>query len=199
MRPTKRHVAAGATGLALLAAGGGAYAATRQGSNDRQAFLNDAARRLHVTPQQLENALRGAALDRLDAAVKAGRLTQQQADAIKRRLQSGHGLGLGAGHLFRHHGRFEHRAGLDAAAAYLGLTDVELRNQLTAGKSLADIAGARGKTVSGLEAALIAPVRKRLDTAVKAGRITQAQEQRFLARIQQRVAALVQRPGLRRP
>jgi hypothetical protein len=205
MRPIKRNLVAGAAGLAVLAAGGGAYAATRQGSNDRQAFLNDAAGRLHVTPQQLQNALRGAALDRLDAAVKAGRLTQQQADAIKQRLQSGGGLGLGAAHGFRHRGfglgfAFgARRVGLDAAARYLGLTDQQLRAQLRAGKSPADIARARGKSVSGLEAALTAGVRSRLDAAVKAGRITQAQEQRILSRLDQLVARLVQHRGFHHP
>jgi hypothetical protein len=204
MRPIKRNLAIAGAGVAVLAAGGGAYATT-QHTSDRQAFLNDAAQRLHVTPQQLENALRGAALDRLDAAVKAGKLTQQQANALKQRLQSGGALGLGLGHRFG----FRHGVGpgrgfgfgfsfakLDAAASYLGLTDAQLRSQLASGKSLADITKARGKSVSGLEAALKSALRTRLDAAVKAGRLTKAQEQRILARIDARIADIVQR-GLR--
>jgi len=199
MRPIKRNLAIAGAGVAVLAAGGGAYAATQHNSStNRQAFLNDAARRLHVTPQQLENALRGAALDRLDAAVKAGKLTQQQANALKQRLHSGGGLGLGFG---RRPG-FGHRFGpgfgfakLDAAAQYLGLTEAQLRSQLASGKSLADIAKARGKSVSGLEDALTSAIRARLDEAVKAGRLTKAQEQRILARIDARIADVVQRGG----
>jgi hypothetical protein len=197
MRPIKRYLAIAGAGVAVLAAGGGAYAATQHAS-DRQAFLNDAAKRLHVTPQQLENALRGAALDRLDAAVKAGKLTQQQANALKQRLQSGGGLGLGLGHRFGHHG-FGRGFGfgfgfakLDPAASYLGLTDAQLRGQLASGKSLADIAKARGKSVSGLEAALKGALRTRLDAAVKAGRLPKSQEQRILARIDARIADIVQ-------
>lgn len=201
MRSINRKLAAGAAGVAVLAAGGGAYAATSHRTNSRQAFLNDAAGRLHVTPQQLEDALRGAAVDRLDAAVKAGRLTQQQADAIKRRLQSGGVLRPGVPRPFGRHG-FRHGpfgvGRLDAAARYLGMTDAQLRDQLRAGKSLADIAKAQGKSVSGLEAVLEAGLRRRLDAAVKAGRLTQAQEQKMLARLDQRIADAVQRAGLRR-
>jgi hypothetical protein len=199
MRPINRKLAAGAAGVAVLAAGGGAYAATQHTTNSRQAFLNDAAGRLHVTPQQLEDALRGAAVDRLDAAVKAGRLTQKQADAIKQRLRNGGVLRRGGLHPFGHRG---FRGGLhnrlDVAAGYLGLTDAQLGEQLRAGKSLADVAKAQGKSVSGLEAALKAGLRARLDAAVKAGRLTQAQERRILARLDRRIAEAVQRAGLRR-
>jgi hypothetical protein len=52
-----------------------------------------------------------------------------------------------------------------AIAAYLGLTPAELRAQLRTGKSLAQIAVARGKTVSGLEDAIYADVQAHLDQA----------------------------------
>ena len=42
---------------------------------------------------------------------------------------------------------------------------------------------ANGKSVSGLESALIAPIRSHLDRAVKDKHLTKAQEQRFLAGI----------------
>jgi hypothetical protein len=107
MKLTRRRIAVGAAGLALLAAAGGAYAATQSRDAERQAFLNDAAKRLNVTPQQLTDALKQAAIDRIDAAVKAGTLTQAQADASYTRLQQGgvqifnrfgHGAG-GPGHV----------------------------------------------------------------------------------------------------
>ena len=56
----------------FLAAAGGAYAATQtSGQNTRQAFLNDVAKRLHVTPQQLTAALNGASIDQLQAEVRS--------------------------------------------------------------------------------------------------------------------------------
>jgi hypothetical protein len=56
-------------------------------------------------------------------------------------------------------------AGPVAIAAYLGLTAAELRAQLGTGKSLAQIAVAQGKTVSGLEEAVYADVEAHLDHA----------------------------------
>src|SRR5205823_9479933 len=97
----------GTATLAVAALGGGAYAATQSSSNPRQAFLNDVAKRLHVTPQQLQSAVKGAYLDRLQAAVAAGKLTQGQANAIKQRIQR-YGL-LGAGPLLGERGLFHGR------------------------------------------------------------------------------------------
>ena len=45
---------------------------------------------------------------------------------------------------------------MTAAADYLGLTQAQLRAQLQSGTSLADLAKARGKSVSGLENAILA-------------------------------------------
>ena len=87
----KRKLAVGTTILAGAALAGGAYAASTSSTNPRQAFLDDVAKRLNVTPQQLKNALEGAVADRLQQAVTAGKLTQAQADTIKRRLQGKEG------------------------------------------------------------------------------------------------------------
>lgn len=92
----KRKVAVGVTALAAAAFAGGAYAATQQSpSHSRQAFLNDVAKRLHVSPQQLTSAIKGAAIDQVNAAVAAGKLTQAQANAIKQRIQQQAGAPLG--------------------------------------------------------------------------------------------------------
>ena len=73
-------------------------------------------------------------------------------------------------------------AALDGAATYLGLTEDKLREQLQAGKSLADVAKATsGKTVEGLKAAIKdAPV-KQLDQAVKDGKLTAAQRDKIVS------------------
>ena len=63
---------------------------------------------------------------------------------------------------------------LAAAASYLGLTVDQLRTQLESGKSLAQVAQAQGKSVSGLKAALIADAKSHLAEAVADGRLTQA-------------------------
>lgn len=52
---------------------------------------------------------------------------------------------------------------LTAAADYLGLSLTQLRTQLHAGKSLADIATARGKPVAGLKDAILAAMTSRVN------------------------------------
>lgn len=91
----KRRFAAAAAGVALLAGAGGAYAVSKSGggsSSGRDAFLNDVANRLNVSPDKLKAAFDGALKDRLDAAVAAGRLTRAQADEIERHAQEHNGL-----------------------------------------------------------------------------------------------------------
>lgn len=57
---------------------------------------------------------------------------------------------------------------MTAAATYIGITVADLRTQLAAGKSLADIAVANGKTRDGLIAALTAAEQQSISTFVDA-------------------------------
>ena len=208
----KRKAAVGAAGVVLLAGAGGAYAATRPSASpaaksrpnitaQRNAFLDDVAKRLGTTRDKLEAALKGAAIDRVDAAVAAGRLTKAQGDAIKQRIQSGKGPLRGLGPALGGPGRrgfgFGFRLGfgpgrsLDAAAHYLGLTDKQLRTQLRSGKTLAQLAKSKGKSLSGLESAIRGAVKARLDKMVSNKRITAAQEIQLLKRFDRALPNLV--------
>jgi hypothetical protein len=195
-----RRVAVGAAGLAALAGGGIAYATTKDpGATDRKALLDDVAKRLNVSPSDLQSAVQGAVADQLDNAVAAGRLTRQQADAMKQRLKDRGGLPLfGGGRRFG----FAHPGplgpggrllfgGPDVVAKYLGLDAATLRERLASGKSLADVAKDQGKDVAGLEQALVDAARARLDKAVVDKRITEQQRQSILDRLKSRVADLV--------
>ena len=53
--------------------------------------------------------------------------------------------------------------GAEAIATYLGITAAQLRTDLQSGQSLADVAKAQGKTVSGLEDAIVADASSHLD------------------------------------
>lgn len=88
-----------------------------------------------------------------------------------------------------------HLGPLSVAATYLGLTTDALRTQLAAGKSLADVATAQGKSVSGLEDALLANLKTDLDADVTAGRITSDRETEILANAKTQIAAQVARTG----
>ena len=78
-----------------------------------------------------------------------------------------------------------------AAATYLGLSPQALGSDLRSGKTLAAIAKAKGKSVSGLEQAMLAGAKKQLDSAVKAKRLTAAQESKFLKALSSRIDTFV--------
>src|SRR4051794_17940980 len=81
--------------------------------------------------------------------------------------------------------------GSAAIADYLGLTSAELRIQLESGKTLADVAKAQGKTVAGLEDAIVADAKTHLDADVTAGKLTAAQEATMLADLKSHVDDMV--------
>jgi predicted DNA-binding protein (UPF0251 family) len=186
-----RKLVIGATALMVLGGAGAAVAATQlSGGSGRQAYIDDVATHLNVTPSALTSAMKAAATDRINAAVAAGRLTQAQANELKQRVQQGDGLAsfghrFGGGHL---------HAGLTAAAQYLGISKTTLRSDLRSGKSLATIASATsGKSVAGLKAAIIRADTTRLDAKVSSGAITGQQEQQRLTRLSSRLDSMLTR------
>jgi hypothetical protein len=192
---TKQVVVVGALAAALAVGVGAAMAGGKLGfDNDQQAFLDNVAKRLDVSPAELKAALQGAYGDRLDAAVAAGKITKAQADAMKQRSEAGGPPPLGGfGHFGGPRGGFGHRSppSLAAAATYLDLTEAELRTELMSGKTLAQIATAKKKSVADLKEALAAETKKKLDAAVKAGRLTQAQADKWLAQTTEHLDDLV--------
>jgi len=80
---------------------------------------------------------------------------------------------------------------LQAAATYLDIPVDTLRSDLRAGKTLAQEAQAKGKTVDGLVQAMLADLTSRLDAAVKAGKLTQTQEDTIVAMATKGVTAMV--------
>ena len=191
---TKRTLVVGAVVLAVCVGAGAAIAAAKDAfdpKEEQEAFQAAVAEKLGVTTTQLQNAYKAAALEQVDAAVAAGRLTEEQADAIRERIESGDFLGphFGFGFGFEHH--LEGGPRLEGAADYLGLTEAELHERLRDGQTLAEIARAEGKSVDGLEQALVAAGKERLDQAAEAGRITAAQRDELLERLEAKIDALV--------
>jgi DNA-binding CsgD family transcriptional regulator len=213
---TRTTIAAVGAALALAAGAGGALAAAQGGPGSRPGPAAVAAY-LGLTPAQLaaqlaagkslaqiataqgksvsglEDVIYAAAKARADKAVAAGKLTAAQEQkllaALKSRLDA---IVNRTGLLRGHHGRAIKPIGA-AVASYLGLSRAELLTQLRSGKSLAQIAGAQGKTVSGLKTAILNAAKSRLDRAVAAGRLTAAQEKNLLAKLQARLDRLVNR------
>ena len=206
-----RRIAAIALSGALLAGGTGAAIAAvtkDDGRKAEQAVLDNAAKRLNVTPEKLRDALTAAQDAQLDQAVKDGELTRKQADEIKAaRTQSGRVLGPLAGP--RLHKRFAPgprrrgmrlRGGLGGELAKaLATTPEKLREALRSGTSLAELAEANGKTVTEVRSALKAAAKTRLDKAVEHGDLTRKQADRILARLGERIDALASGRRLRLP
>jgi polyhydroxyalkanoate synthesis regulator phasin len=183
----KKTVVLGVAGALAVAGGGAGFAATQNDSGaDSQAVIDDAAKQLGVSPSALSDALKTALKHRVDAAVAAGRLTKEQGDALKARIDAGD-VPLVFGGFGLHHGGLGHFLELDAAADFLGLTESQLRDELADGKTLAQVARDHGKSVDGLIDAMVAEAKSHLDDAVAAGRITQAQADAVLADLKQRI------------
>jgi len=87
--------------------------------------------------------------------------------------------------------KVQQRGLLPAAAAYLGVTPVALRTELRSGKSLAQVASAKGKSVDGLKTALVAAIKTKVDAAKAAGKLDAARADRLLQRAPQLVERLV--------
>lgn len=214
----KRYVLVSAAVLAAGAGGGAAIAAST--NDDRQkteaSILDDAAKRLNVTPEALKSALGAAEDAQLDAQVKAGKLTQEQADAIKKaRAQSGTvlggpgagahpgGPGIGPGGpggrpwggpprgMGLQFGLDVKGGAIDAAAGALGLSRDDLVAKLKDGKSIADVAKDQGKSLDDVKAAVTAAVTKELDQRVKDGKLTSDQRDKLLSGLKDRLDDLV--------
>lgn len=195
---TKRTKLAAGAGAALAVVGaGGAVAANQLSpSEESNAVLEDAAKQLGVDPAKLSDALRQALENRIDAAVKAGRLTDDQGAAMKQRIEADDFPlfgGPGPGSRGFGHGGPGHRGfrDLDAAATFLGVEEDALRERLRNGATLADVAKDGGKSVDELVSAIVAATTKRLDESVAAGRVTKAQRDEIVSGLKERTTAIV--------
>jgi hypothetical protein len=199
MRRHMRKIAVGGAALAATVGAGGAIAATQlDPKQESQAVVEDAAEQLGVEPSELSEALKDALANRVDEAVEAGQLTEEQGAELKERIESGDvpllGLGgPGLGH------RVHHVGDLDAAASYLGMTEASLMAAIEDGKTLAEIAEDRGKSVEGLVNALVEDAEAELQAAVDAERLTDAQRDSIVSGLKERITHLVnERPSLDR-
>ena len=206
-RRKKITFAAGTAAITLLVVGLGAAGAVAASSllspsEGSKAIIDDAASQLGVEPSELSDALKEALKNRIDEAVEDGRLTEEQADELKERIDENEypllggpwklGLRL-AGPGLDGFGPFEHFAHfelLGAAADYLGISEDELREALE-DNTLAEMAEERGKTAAGLVQHLVATQTKRIDEAAEAGKITDEQATALKENLEARIESLV--------
>jgi hypothetical protein len=198
--PSKRLIAVGAAALAVAGGAGAAVAATGGGSSPND-FLDSVARHLGISRDKLDDATKAAAIEQVDAQLKAGQITKEQADEFKKRIEAGdmpllgRGFGFGGGPGGPGGPGPLLKAGigdsLAAAAKYLGLSESDLRDQLNDGKSLADVAKAQNKDLDGLEQAILAAAKSDLDKAVTDKNLTQSQADDIYARLKNGIDDMV--------
>ena len=196
---TSKRALVAASALSLVVGAGGAIAAYKGSPTRGDGFLARVADHLGISTQKLEDATKAAAIDQVNADLKAGRITKAQADELKARIEKGEApLFLGGQRHFGPHrfGDFGHlpfgaHGHLSVAADYLGLTVPQLFQKLANGQSLADVAKAQRKSVDGLKKAIVNGAKQDLDQAVKSGFLTEAQAKEALSALQSRIDEIV--------
>ena len=134
---------------------------------------------------EINAAFQKAIAETLADEVKSGQITQAQADAIKKKLagqspctlpspRTGGDKALGA---------FLEQY-LAAAASALGITETQLQTDLKNGQSLSQVAAAQHVSEADFRAKVIAALKPALDKAVSDKKITAAQEQAIISRLQ---------------
>ena len=188
-------------GLSVIAVGGAVGATQLTPKQESEAIINDAAEQLGVQPSELSNALKQALKNRVDAAVEEGRLTEEQGSRMKERIDAGEVPFFGLGPRMHKHFGGPFHGKLEAAAEYLGMTQAQMREALENGKTLAQVAKDRGKTVDGLVDALMKGAEEKLQDAVEAGRLSEAEKQEMLEGLRDRITDMVNGrfPRLGRP
>ncbi len=148
----------------------------------------------NVDVQTVIDALVQDKKDEIAAALKAGTITQTQADQqLANATQfvtnqvNGTGFGPGGhggpGGMGGHGGHGLDADDLTAAAKALGVTEADLTTQLSGGKTVAQVATAKGVTLQTVIDAIAAADKAESAAAVKAGTMTQAQADQMLANL----------------
>ena len=166
-------------------------------------YLQNLSTNLGVSKDKLTQSMVQAEKDTIAQAVKDGKLTQAQADGLNQRIdamakngQYGFGGLGGPGFGFGPRGGMGMRGGpgmgalggvmqqvVTAVANKLGITTSVLMTDLKT-QTLAQIAQSKNVSVADLKTVIINTVKPTLDAAVKAGKLTQAQEDSIIQGIQ---------------
>jgi polyhydroxyalkanoate synthesis regulator phasin len=160
-----------------------------------QQYLQDLAKRLGVSVSMLQQDKLFSAEDVLTQLVKDGKLTQNQANQIKQRLQShqactGKGRGLwGRGVTMQSLKQYLPGVVTDVAKG-LNISSTQLMSQLQSGKSLSDIATAQGVSSAQLQTLVTNAIQSAVNKAVSDGNLTQQQATNIMQMLQKNPGAL---------
>ena len=155
-----------------------------------QAYLGHLASHLKVSQSTLDQAATAAAKDTINEQVAKGTLTQAQADELTAKLGNTSLCSAAVNGIGRKHKADQATAGLmhgylSAAAGALGISEAQLKTDLHNGQNLSQIAATQNVSEADFKTKVAATLKPKLDAAVTAGKMTQAQEDAALAKFQQ--------------
>ena len=180
----KKLVTAGLA-AGLLAGTGAGLVLQMSGSAGAASSISATSTPVGASDSPTETADQSARLQEvLKPLVDARTLTQAQADSVVETLVAAGPMGGGRGH---------HRRGpgLEVVATTLGMTEAEIRDAISNGQTLAQLAEAKGSSAQALIDAIIAEHKAHLDEEVAAGEHTQAEADAKLAEATTRVTDFV--------
>lgn len=155
-----------------------------------QRFLEKLAGNLGISFDQLKQAIKTTELQIVDEMAADGKLSPDQAQKLKDKINSGQGLGLGRFLGAYHRGRIDGarlqrlKAGIvRSAATAIGVQPRDLVKELKAGKSIADVAAAHNVSLDTVKAQITSDVQAKLNDAVSKGTITQAKADQLLQQL----------------
>ncbi|MDQ0286623.1 CRISPR/Cas system-associated endoribonuclease Cas2 [Desulfofundulus luciae] len=153
-----------------------------------QVFLEKLAANLGVEQGKLMNAIKQTELQMVDEAVQQGKLTSDQAQKIKDRIEQGRFFPMGLFHGSKDGtkagaGKFMGKQ-MDVLAQILGMSADELKTELQQGKKISDIAQEKGLTMDQLHQKLLDAKIQAIQQAVKDGKIPKDKADKLIQRLQ---------------
>ncbi len=194
-------VAAGVVAVSVASFSGAAFAQTPKNGDDTRARYEELlAQKLGISVDSLTEAQKAVRDQLVDEAVAAGKLTAEQAEKIKAGELGALGRFGGPGG-FGPFGemRGDHKNGgpgiakevissvFEAAAKVIGIDESQLRQDLASGKSLVDIAGAKGVSREQLKTGMTTDLKADIAQAQADGVIDQAMADRLTQALEQRL------------
>jgi len=165
----------------------------------RDGYLDALAANLGISRDSLDQALTDTALEMVDQALADGSITQEEADNIKERINSGDfapfGPGFGHGSKKGFHRGFDVGVKLEDLATFLGVDVSVIHEGLVNEQSLAEIAEANGKSRDELKTHITSNVEEKLAELVADGSITQEQADEKLQNFTDQLDEMIDRTG----
>jgi len=155
--------------------------------NTGQVFLDKLAGILGIDRTKLDDALKIAGGQTVDQMLQDGKITQQQADQMRSRIGQGFPF---FGNIIKGHGYKMAEGGFMPLKSLAGALDMTLQDILSAlrsGKTIDELAMAKGTTVADIQNTILTNTKDQLDKMVQSDKMTQAREDQVYSNLQQSI------------